>query len=869
MATVWRARANDNPMEIVALKILHQARITAEETRRLRREFLTLQRLDHPHIVKVLDAGEHSGYPWLALRYVAGGDLGKRIEAWKAQPPSDRFVQVETITRALCSALAYVHEKGIVHRDLKPANVLIDEEGTAWLTDFGVVKDVENFSTNLTVAGRLVGTVAFMAPEQITGEPVDSRADLYGLGALMYAMLTGRRPVVADSIAAYLARQLAEMPKAPIEVDARVPPRLDRICMRLLQKEPAARFASAREVLAALDAPSNSAALPLHGQAETIARIESRLSALADGVSGCVLLAGPRGSGRTRLLDEVAAKAKELGLETAKSEATPTAQVVLVDDADDAPSTVHSALGARAEATTSGPPVLFVLTASESNHPCIAEIAGGLPVEDIQILPLDRDALRALLRDHGAGGGLGAALTRRLGAELGGLPGLAVAQLTALVEAGWLARATDGSLRAVKTIDQLRVDPLPLPPAERAASAARLAALGREDRRVVEAIAILAMPASVEVIAQTSGVPHAEAVIQRIERAGWVVLRDEGLQQLVEQRSVRAGQAVCESMPAAVAAELHGLAAQALRERYGQRGGAISALVAHHLERAGRPAEARPLLVQAAQSAFRRGEFAEARGLAERAVTLDAFVPQSPDDVRLRLTARSVLADCFRALGRLRQARRVWGEALELSGVSADERSRIRCTRALLMLESGDETEAERELSDGLASMSQGQGCWAEACHAAAGIAHRRGKLPEAAERWAALALHAGDTKNSVAVFLADIGSAVLAGASDEQWTALFERAVATTKLLLVLETAARLAMLRLGRGDAAAAAELGDRLGEFAHGRESIELDALTAAVVGKAAQARGEATIAGEAKQSFEGGEWRHPLVRAVWNA
>ena len=867
MATVWRAQDVADANRVVALKILHQARVSGEETRRMRREFLTLERLDHAHVVKVLDHGQHGGFPWLALQYVPGSDLGKRIEAWKTAPPPDRFQQVERTTRALCDALAYVHAKGIIHRDLKPANVLVDESGFTWLTDFGGVKDAENFSTNLTVAGRLVGTVAFMAPEQITGEPVDSRADLYGLGALMYAMLTGRRPVVADSIAGYLARQLAEMPKPPIEIDPSVPPRLDRVCMRLLQKEPAARFATARDVLTALDLADDRGALPLHGQSEAVSRMDERLKALARGVSGCVLLVGARGSGRSRMLSEVAGRAEGLGISVGWGASAAQASVCLVDDADEAPDLVREAVAERAEAAVSGKPLLLVMAGTDANHPHMAQLAGGLPIEDVTLMPLDRDALRALIRDHGAGGGLGAALTRRLGTELHGLPGATVAQLHALVEAGWLASGTDGNLKAVRTIDQLRVDPLPLPAAERHAVAARLGALSRDERRVIEAVAVLAMPTSAQVIGQTAQVAKAEPVIERLARSGWVAVRDEGLQQLVELASARAGQAVREALgPSAMS--LHAAAAAALKERYGQKSSAISALVAHHLERAGRPTEARPLFLQAAQASLRRGDAADARAFAERTLALEPAQVLGSDDIRMRLAARVVLAEALRTNGRLGHARKTLRDALAIAGGATDVSARLRCTLGLVAVACGDDVEALGELAEGLRTLPQGDPAWPEACHALAGAAARAGRLDDARKWWHRLAIHGTETRNAVAELLAQAGLAEMDGAAPVVWEQLLVGAMATQRPVAVLEVGARLALLRLREVDSAGAAAVGERIAEFAEKRPGPEVESLAAAIHGRLAAQGGETTVSTEARMAFDAAEWKHALVAAVWN-
>ena len=138
------------------------------------------------------------------------------------------------------------------------------------------------------MAGRLVGTVAFMAPEQIMGDPMDSRADLYSLGAVLYLMLTLKRPIEADSIAGYLARHLTHVPRAPAEIDPRVPRHLERICVRLLLKDPAQRYSSARQVLEVLAAGLPASRPPVHGREPLLGSLLVRLDALQDGAGGVV-----------------------------------------------------------------------------------------------------------------------------------------------------------------------------------------------------------------------------------------------------------------------------------------------------------------------------------------------------------------------------------------------------------------------------------------------------------------------------------------------------------------------------------------------------------------------------------------------------
>ncbi len=875
MATVWRAEAVEGGA-IVALKVLHQTRITTEETRRMRREFLTLQRLDHPHIVGVFDAGQHEGFPWIALAYVRGVDLGRVLDRWQAQEPGDRFAQAERITRELCEALGYVHERGIVHRDLKPANVIIDEAGAAWLTDFGVVKDVESFQTNLTVAGRLVGTVAFMAPEQITGDPVDHRSDLYGLGALLYAMLTGRRPVVADTIAGYLARQLAEMPKSPIELNPGVPLRLDRLCMRLLQKDPGHRFASAADALAALDAPEGTTELPMHGRDEVLGRFNERLATLAAGVGGAVAIIGPSGSGRTRMLREVGARAAALGLSVSPPAAPDAAQVLLVDNAEALSLAEQGRLGDRMATALTEAPALLVLAVPFALASTLQELTDSVPVEEIELGPLDREGVRSLLRDRGASGGLGAALARRLHAELGGWPGKVVDQLETLVSEGWLSRTPDGSIRAVRSVDQIRLEPLPLPSGERELAVATRMRFSPGTRRLLDAAAVVAMPASLAVlvaVAQTGGVaPTGDGAreLESLVTAGVLHVQTEGLQELVDLRSPRFGQAIRESLPEATRRELHAGAAAALRERYGRAGGAVAELIAVHLERAGAASEARPLLVSAAQAALRRQDATLARALAERAVALEAAggFSDAGEEARVARQARTVIGDAHRHRGHARRALEAWAGALSFGGASDAERARLLVSCALVGIDLGDVAAATPDLLSGLARLPQGDAAWVEAAHAAAELSLGAGDRAGAVSRWHAVAAYASETRHGLAGILADLGLLLVQAPPGAHalggWTALFERARRLGRPGPLVMVGVQLGRVALDVGDEARVASLAQELGELGERHEWSNVaalgNALTAAVLAVQGDLDGAAGAAKEALAPLFLDEVRH---------
>ncbi|MEZ6184366.1 MAG: tetratricopeptide repeat protein [Planctomycetota bacterium] len=238
-------RAQDGEGRRVALKLLHAQRSADPRVRqRFQREVQALTRLRHPHVVPILGAGEHEGVPWLALELVEGESLHERLRGGSL-PIADAV----RIGRQLAQALSHVHAEGFVHRDLKPDNVLLRGDD-ALLTDFGLVLEGAGEGTRLTQTGVFHGTPGFWSPEQARGqlEALGPRTDVYGLGAVLYACLTGHAPVEAESLFAFLASLSFRSTEAPSRTRPEVPEWLDRVCMRCLSVDPEARPASAREV---------------------------------------------------------------------------------------------------------------------------------------------------------------------------------------------------------------------------------------------------------------------------------------------------------------------------------------------------------------------------------------------------------------------------------------------------------------------------------------------------------------------------------------------------------------------------------------------------------------------------------------------
>lgn len=246
MGDVWRAR--DGRLERdVAIKLPAPGRLDDEGRERLLREARIAASLHHPGIVAVHDAGESDGQPFIVMELVEGRSLRERAP--------DAAIGARGVALQVLGALAHVHAGGIVHRDLKPENLLWSGTGEdAWLklADLGIAR-LE--SQSMTREGAVVGTAAYLSPEQALGGVVDARADLYALGVVLYELEAGRTPFQGDNVLAVISQHVHAPPPPLSQHAPNVPPEFERFVMRLLEKSPDKRFASAEEALAALEAP--------------------------------------------------------------------------------------------------------------------------------------------------------------------------------------------------------------------------------------------------------------------------------------------------------------------------------------------------------------------------------------------------------------------------------------------------------------------------------------------------------------------------------------------------------------------------------------------------------------------------------------
>ena len=305
----------------VAFALIKTEKLDDEARTRIKREAQAMGRLgDHPNIVSIYDMGEHEGQPYIVLPVMAGGDVEGLIE--KAPEHRLPLEQAIVIAKSACQGLEFAHSKGIIHRDLKPGNVWLSAGGTAKIGDFGLAVAVD--LSRLTQSGMMVGTVAYMPPEQAMGGKVTNKADLYSLGAMLYEMVTGRPPFVGDDSVAIIGQHINTPPVSPAWHRADLPPALETLILQLLEKDPQRRPASASDVYQALESieagkisrePTKEAPTlaenPLYrrvfvGREAELKQLQSAFDGAMSGQGALLMVVGEPGIGKTVLSEQLA-----------------------------------------------------------------------------------------------------------------------------------------------------------------------------------------------------------------------------------------------------------------------------------------------------------------------------------------------------------------------------------------------------------------------------------------------------------------------------------------------------------------------------------------------------------------------------------
>ncbi|HXN38024.1 MAG TPA: Stk1 family PASTA domain-containing Ser/Thr kinase [Solirubrobacteraceae bacterium] len=231
----------------VAVKVLHHHFAEDHEfVERFRREASSAAALSHPNIVGIFDRGEWNGTYYIAMEYVAGRSLKAIV---REQGPLDPTTAIDIVVQILRAA-RFAHRRGVIHRDLKPHNVILDEEGRARVTDFGIARAG---ASDMTLTGSIMGTAQYLSPEQAQGHMVSETSDLYSIGVILYELLTGVVPFEGETAVAIAFKQVSADPRPPSERNPALAPSLDAVVLRALAKDPAARYADAEELIVALE----------------------------------------------------------------------------------------------------------------------------------------------------------------------------------------------------------------------------------------------------------------------------------------------------------------------------------------------------------------------------------------------------------------------------------------------------------------------------------------------------------------------------------------------------------------------------------------------------------------------------------------
>lgn len=716
----------------VALKVTDASSTSAAELVRFEREYRALVGLDDPHVVRVFDAGrerqaEGIDLAWLAMELVEGGDLESKLATWRAGGDQDRFDVARQVVSAIASALVTVHGRGLVHRDIKPSNILFTRDGTPKLADFGIVKSDE-YTSLATHVGRVVGTVAYLAPEVLADDPVDARTDLYGLGAVLYTMLTLRRPIEADSLAAFLARHLMEPPAPPRELDPHAPADLERLCLSLLSKLPELRPRSASEVLRLLHAPVDPTPRLFGREAVERATVE-HLQRLSRGLGGVLWIVGPAGSGRTAALAWIGHVAAEAGRRVRRLQDPGTdGEIILADDLGGLSVSLRARFDELARGVGRGGLRLLVAATDPAALRTLRRAdAAEAP---IALTPLGVRSVGALLRDRGVVPADASVLAARMATpEI--WPGVVVELLEALTRSGALVDDAVGGWYAPEP-RRIADDELPPPERVRKEVLSRLARLDADTRELVEVLAVFGRPVGAGLVARSVARPaRVPMALDALVASGLLVAEPGNDDHALRFAWPGAGVVVRAAMASETVATRHLAAAAALQRQRWRDPANLE--VATHLAAGGKPDQAAPLFARAATASLAAGKLKEALRCAEEGLGLAAQLPHGalPDEVQLELAAGR--AGAMVALGRWPEARDALVRAVALAPQQAPSRLPLLAELGFVLHRVRAWDEAERVLEDVLAESAAGEAAHERAVRVLADVRLCRGDAAGAA----------------------------------------------------------------------------------------------------------------------------------------
>ena len=703
---------------VCALKLLGSLHGDEAGLARFRREFRTLSRLSHPNVLRVLESGVEDGRPWFSMELIDGEDLRALLPQWAALEPNDRFGRVQAVIIQAARALSYVHERGLVHRDVSPGNLVMAHDGTIKLMDFGLVSDGASEE-------ELHGTVAYLAPERIRGEAFDGRADLYALGVVLYQLLTGKKPFQAHTPQGIMERHLHEAPKPPHELDPLVPDVLDRACLRLLAKDPAARFASANHLLHVLgdvEPTVHEGRWPprLVGRTSYRAWLQDALDDIAAGrQGGALVLTGGPGSGKTRLLNMAEHWASRRGLLVARGRGQPHARpfgavaawyealrdgaesaelravfegsatdvrlerypvlsafrelvvrrapcVLLLDEAQHAAAATRDLIEyvVRNTVELADLAVVVVIAIEGDGEGPIPLLAGCRTAQRIHLPPLVPAEVEELVLGLVPEGPIATALGRRLHAETGGVPTLIAEMLRGLVDEGVLLREGH-RWRATIPAEALAERRLPLPDSLRAALAERLTPLDPVARDVARVVALARRALDLDTLADAIGGDESRVydAVSHLVDAEILLERRSGEVDQVELAHYRLSDVLVDELSEEERRAWHRRLGELLELQHRHARFRVVDELAWHFEQAALPPKAYAYLLEAARKHLGGSSYEEGLYHLERArrMEVEARPLMLLDEADRRLA--NLHMDRARALFHLGQ----WDRALEAS----------------------------------------------------------------------------------------------------------------------------------------------------------------------------------------------------------